>query len=528
MLQGILAFFKRIVHTMGTILVTCIFIGAVYLLYHEVKKYSFEELRASIEHIPHWSLFLSVLLAILNYIILVGYDWLALKGIHKRLPLKKVSLVSFVGQAVSYNFGALLGGSTVRYRFYSSWGFSPMEIVKLVLMLAITFWVGALGLAGAIFMFTPPEIPPELAMYFPSKDIRPLGLVFFLIAVSYLVVCKVVHKPVHIFGKEFSFPPFRIAIAQAVVASADLVAAGACLYVLLPENTGISFIQFLPTYLMAMVAVVLTHVPGGAGVLEIVIIHLTNAAPQGILAALVCFRVIYYLAPLLIAAVLFVIYEINRQTQENVRLLHKLSRYIREHIPVLLYICTFLTAVVLNFIILLPIHYHKMEVLGMLLPHWIIEFSSIITGIASVSLLFLSVGIKDRKQYSFYFTVFFMFIGCIGVLASTLNFFMSLLIAIIICILMYKKKDFYIQSSIWKSEFTIQWFVLSLSALICAAGLGMSIRHIDVTNILWFASAYLKDSHRIARIILCEGIVVTLLLLKYIQVVSFQKIHKKI
>lgn len=83
-----------------------------------------------------------------------------------------MSLVSFVGQAVSYNFGALLGGSTVRFRFYSSWGFSPMDIVRLVLMLAITFWVGALGLVGAIFMIAPPEIPPELGMHMPL-DIRP-------------------------------------------------------------------------------------------------------------------------------------------------------------------------------------------------------------------------------------------------------------------------------------------------------------------------------------------------------------------
>lgn len=109
-----------------------------------------------------------------------------------------------------------------------------MDIVRLVLMLAITFWVGALGLVGAIFMIAPPEIPPELGMHMPL-DIRPLGAILFLIAISYLIVCKFIHKPIHIFGKEFAFPPFKIAVAQAVVAGADLVAAGACLYVLLPR-----------------------------------------------------------------------------------------------------------------------------------------------------------------------------------------------------------------------------------------------------------------------------------------------------
>ncbi|MFQ8738030.1 MAG: lysylphosphatidylglycerol synthase transmembrane domain-containing protein [Bilophila wadsworthia] len=129
----------------------------------------------------------------------------------------------------------------------------------------------------------------------------PLGAILFLIAISYLIVCKFIHKPIHIFGKEFAFPPFKIAVAQAVVAGADLVAAGACLYVLLPPDAHVSFLQFLPTYLMAMVAVVLTHVPGGAGVLEVVILHLTTASPQAVFAALLCFRVIYYLLPLLLA-----------------------------------------------------------------------------------------------------------------------------------------------------------------------------------------------------------------------------------
>ena len=332
MLKQLLLALKRLLRALGPVLVGCIFLGAVYLLYREISKYSLADIRMSLAQISTGSIILSVLLAIINYIILIGYDWLALKGIHKTLPVSRVSLVSFVGQAVSYNFGALLGGSTVRFRFYSSWGFSPMDIVRLVLMLAITFWVGALGLVGAIFMIAPPEIPPELGMHMPL-DIRPLGAILFLIAISYLIVCKFIHKPIHIFGKEFAFPPFKIAVAQAVVAGADLVAAGACLYVLLPPDAHVSFLQFLPTYLMAMVAVVLTHVPGGAGVLEVVILHLTTASPQAVFAALLCFRVIYYLLPLLLAAVIFAIYEVRQQAIQESGVLHDAGRWMWAFAP---------------------------------------------------------------------------------------------------------------------------------------------------------------------------------------------------
>ena len=227
-------------------MISAVFLLAVYLLYHKLKSYSVAQIRESLNQISSARIALSLGLMVINYIILVGYDWLALKAIHKSLPLPRVGLVSFVGQAVSYNFGALLGGTSVRYRFYSAWGFSLTDIVRLVLMLAVTFWVGALGLCGVIFMVAPPIIPDELLVRMPLKDVRILGVILFAIACSYLALCFFIRKPVHIFGKEFVFPPPRIAIAQALVAGVDIVAAAACMYVLLPGDMGISFIDFLP------------------------------------------------------------------------------------------------------------------------------------------------------------------------------------------------------------------------------------------------------------------------------------------
>ena len=192
---------KKYLRYLGPVLVTAIFLLAVYLLYHKLKSYSMAEIRASIDQISAARMGASLLLMAVNYMILVGYDWLALKAIHKTLPLPRVALVSFVGQAVSYNFGALLGGTSVRFRFYSAWGFSLAEIVRLVLMLAVTFWVGVLGLCGVIFMVAPPVIPGELLAKMPLQDIRILGVGLTLIACSYLALCCVVRKPVPIFGK---------------------------------------------------------------------------------------------------------------------------------------------------------------------------------------------------------------------------------------------------------------------------------------------------------------------------------------
>ena len=115
---------KKYLRYIGPLLISAVFLLAVYLLYHKLKSYSIAQIRESLNQISSGRIALSLALMVVNYMILVGYDWLALKAIHKSLPLPRVGLVSFVGQAVSYNFGALLGGTSVRYRFYSAWGFS--------------------------------------------------------------------------------------------------------------------------------------------------------------------------------------------------------------------------------------------------------------------------------------------------------------------------------------------------------------------------------------------------------------------
>ena len=98
MLKQLLLALKRLLRALGPVPVGCIFLGAVYLLYREISKYSLADIRMSLAQISTGSIILSVLLAIINYIILIGYDWLALKGIHKTLPVSRVSLVPSSGR----------------------------------------------------------------------------------------------------------------------------------------------------------------------------------------------------------------------------------------------------------------------------------------------------------------------------------------------------------------------------------------------------------------------------------------------
>lgn len=465
---------KKYLRYLGPVLITALFVLAIYLLYHKLKAYSIAQIRESIQQVSTGSICFSIGLMIVNYIILVGYDWLALKAIHKSLPLPRVGLVSLVGQAVSYNFGALLGGTSVRYRFYSAWGFSLVEIVRLVLMLAVTFWVGALGLCGVAFLLAPPVIPDELLAKMPIHDVRFLGGILLAIALSYLVLCFTIRKPVHIFGKEFVFPIPRIAVAQMVVAGVDLIAAAACMYVLLPDDLGIGFIDFLPSYLMAQVAVVLTHVPGGVGVFELVILHLTHTPrEQAVFAAVLLFRLIYFILPLLAAAALLAVYE-ARQSRNTLReagrwlsvLSHSIAAY-----------TTFVGGCILLVSAMLPTLPAVVAQLDDFLPRTLLMGGHLVCALSGALLLFVAYGLERRQNRAFWMAVILLLLGIAGALLKGLSFLAAGAALVVLITVWLSRRRFYRSSFFWEEAIPAHWLVLAFAALGLAMGLGWFIYH---------------------------------------------------
>lgn len=453
---------KKYLRFLGHILVSAIFILAVYLLYHKLKAYSIAQIRQSLQQISYIRIAFSILLMIVNYMILVGYDWLALKAIHKKLPLSKISLVSFVGQAVSYNFGALLGGTSVRYRFYSAWGFSISDIVRLVLMLAVTFWVGALGLCGIIFLVAPPVIPEDLLIKMPIADIRILGGILAAIASSWLVFCFTLRKPIHIFGRELVFPAPHIAVAQAVVASIDLIAAAACMYVLLPSSLNISFMDFLPGYLLAQVAVVLTHIPGGVGVFELVILEMTHTPEaQTVFAAVLLFRLIYYILPLLAAAVVLAAYEAVQRREmmrEAGRWLSVLSHSIASYLA-------FCAGIILLVSATLPTAFKSLPHFFLMIPKPLMAAGHFVCALGGAALLFLAYGLEKRQRRAYRLTVIMLCAGICGALLKGFSWETALMTSMVLLAVCLAKKRFYRTSFFFEQRIPLQWCASALGAL---------------------------------------------------------------
>lgn len=312
---------RRFLHRISPLLVVLVFGGAAWLLYRQVRHYSLAEIREAILRIPRGQIVLSCVLTVVNYVILMGYDMLAVKSVAHPLPFRRVALASFTGFATSYSFGALLGGGSVRFRLYSAWGLSPGEIVQLVVILGVTFWFGVFALAGVIFIVHPFEISPD--WHLPFRTTFPLGFPLIALAVAYLAVTVLWTKPIHLWGKDIKLPGFGMSAAQLAVAAGDLIVAAACFYVLFPQGA-VSYLDFLGVYLLAIVVVVLSHVPGGVAVFDVIILQMTPVPhKKAVLAAIVLFRVIYYLLPLLGAAALLTYFELRLRSASFRRMLGK-------------------------------------------------------------------------------------------------------------------------------------------------------------------------------------------------------------
>ncbi len=147
----------------GPVFVLAMLVVTLWMLHNELRQYHLRDFFDGLAKIPSSRLWLAVLLTCLNYVILFGYDILGVKYIGQSLHLAKVALGSFLGYAVGNNFGTLFGGSTIRFRLYSSWGLSSLEIVKLVLIVGVSFWIGVFALAGFVFLWEPLQIPSQLA-----------------------------------------------------------------------------------------------------------------------------------------------------------------------------------------------------------------------------------------------------------------------------------------------------------------------------------------------------------------------------
>ncbi len=492
---------KRILNSLGSLFGLLLFGIALWALHHELRHHQYQQVVNQIGAIPTTHILLALVLTVLDYAVLTGYDTLAFRYIGQPLELGKIRLASFIGYAFSHNLGfSLVSGGSVRYRLYSSWGLSAIQITKLVVFCGVMFWLGFLALGGSAFLLEPPTIPGGL--HLPFNSVRVAGLLFLTLTAAYLILCLLQKRPLRIFGWEFSLPRFRLALAQVGVATTDWALAAGVLYALLPTGSAWSYPDFLGVFLLAQVIGLVSQVPGGLGIFEtIMLLFLSPALPSAsVLGSLLVFRGMYYLLPLVIAAALLGALELL-QRREGIR---RVGRLVGQLLPVLTPHVISFTVFVGGAIMLLsgatPADHWQIQWLRRFEPLPLLEISHFTSSVIGACLLILARGLQRRLDAAYHLTVVLLGIGVVVSLLKGFDYVEAATLALMLAVLLPTRRHFHRRASLIGERFSSGWVAAIILVLAASIWLGMfSYKHVEYSNQLWWRFAFSGNAPRFLR-----------------------------
>ena len=284
---------------------TVIFLSLVaWLLVEQAREIEWSKVIDSLRDYRAGPLLIAGALAVASYAVYCSYDLIGRHQTGHSLRTGQVVGVSFVSYAFNLNMGALVGGVGMRYKLYLRLGLDAAVITEVLGLSMLTNWLGYMLLAGGVFLIRPLELPAEWII--GEVGLRVLGGVLVALVTTYLVLCfRATRRKWSLRGHEVTLPAGRLALLQLGLSALNWTLIATIVYVLLQQKIGFSAV--LSVMLIAAVAGVIAHVPAGLGVLEAVFVTLLaqSASRTELLAALLAYRAIYYLAPLALAVVYY-------------------------------------------------------------------------------------------------------------------------------------------------------------------------------------------------------------------------------
>ncbi|MBV9704828.1 MAG: UPF0104 family protein [Methylobacteriaceae bacterium] len=255
---------------------------------------------------------------LIAYAALAWYDRIALAHLGHKLSWLFISLVSFTTYALSHNIGAsVFSGAVVRYRAYSTKGLSIAEIGLLVAFCSFTFALGTLLVGGLVLVFEPGITRRMLYgvshILVGTARLRLVGEAMLAFVALYIAGSVFRLRPLVVGRFQLAYPRIGIVLRQLAAGPLELLGAAGIIYFALPQAGNPGYFIVLAAFLGSFSAALLSHAPGGVGVLELVFLKaMPGLPPAKVLAALIIFRVLYLIVPLIFAIGVLILFERGR------------------------------------------------------------------------------------------------------------------------------------------------------------------------------------------------------------------------
>ena len=286
----------------GVALSLTIITVAVVVLYHILRDIDPDALVDALEATDWRTLIFAGLFVAGGYLTLTFYDLFALRTIGRtEVPYRIAALTGFSSYAVGHNVGAsVFSGGAVRYRIYSTWGLSVIEVTKICFVAGLTFWLGNATVLGLGILWAPQAARALDQM--PLWCNRILALVILTMLCAYVAWVWVKPRVIGRDGWQVTLPGGPLTLLQIAIGILDLSCCAAAMYMLVPDEPNLGFVTVAVIFVAATLLGFASHAPGGLGVFDAaMMVALWQFDKEDLLAGLLLFRLLYYIIPFVLS-----------------------------------------------------------------------------------------------------------------------------------------------------------------------------------------------------------------------------------
>lgn len=454
-----------------------------------------------------WALLAAVLATALSFLSLTLYDRSALQYAGAQLPYRVVAQTSFIAYALSNTVGlGVFTGGAVRLRLYGAAGLEAGQISRAIAFNAAGFTAG-ITVVGAAALVWGAESVAGL-MHIAPEWLRLGGLLTLMVAAALIGAFRRGGEWT-VAGWTMKLPSASLAVQQLLISAADVVAAAATLWVLLPAGT-VGFPAFIGFYSLAIAVGVISHVPGGLGVFEaVLVLALGQQVPADrLVGALVLYRVIYHLLPLALALLLLVGSSWRRGASTPVvRAAAALS-------PLLLSAFTFVSGVVLLVSGATPATEDATDLLQRFIPLPAVEAAHFLGSVIGLALLFVARGMLLRLDVAWWAGLVLALASLVLCLPKGIAVSEAVLLGLLSLALALSHQHFNRRATLVSMAFSRGW-LLAVSAVVLAVSVLLLIVYHDLTGVdqVWWRFEFngyeprsLRAMVAVALLLLCVAL----------------------
>jgi glycosyltransferase 2 family protein len=309
---------KQVLHKVGVAISVAVIAVACYVLYHMLRGIDVAEVIEAIKSTERYQIALAALFVTAGYFTLTFYDLFAVRAIgNSRIPYRINALAAFTSYSIGHNVGAsVFTGGAVRYRIYSAHGLNAIDVAKICFLAGLTFWLGNAAVLGLGITYHP-EAASAIDQLPPWCN-RAAAIAIIVGLITYVVWVSTQPRAVGRGPWSVVLPGGTLTLLQIAIGIVDLGFCALAMYVLVPDEPNLGFVVVAVIFVSATLLGFASHSPGGLGVFDAaMLVGLWQMDREELLAGMLLFRILYYLAPFVISVIILTFREVIISTRSK-------------------------------------------------------------------------------------------------------------------------------------------------------------------------------------------------------------------